>query len=100
MAVVCAVVFFNSVSEARAGEELDVLTRFLVFFNEGFGAVGSNSVRCGHDEDVFGARIGGDFDGWFSADEFNVWVFFAKISNMPSCSGVTGDNNNFSAPVG
>lgn len=94
------IVFFYGASEARTGEEFDILTRFLIFLDKGFGAVGGDSVRCGHNEDIFCAGVRGDFNGWLGANEFNVRIFFAKIGDVTGGGGVTGDNNNFCTPVG
>ena len=98
--IVGLVVFFDGICEARAGEELDVLIGFSVFFNKGFGAGGGDGVWCGHDKNVSYARVGSDFDGWFGADKLNGGVFFAKVGDMAGSGGVTSDNDNLGAPVG
>jgi len=45
--VVALVVFFDGVSETWAGKEGDVLTGFLIFFKEKFGAFGGDGARSG-----------------------------------------------------
>ena len=58
-----------------------------------------DGARSGKNEDVFGPRVDGEFDGWFGANKIKFRKIFTQAIDTFSGGGVAGDDNNYGAPV-